>query len=271
MSGRVSGSGEGRGDRDGLMRLLWRLLRRRAVGRIPLLLPSLSRMGDFRQAAVYLGEWLRPLPPPVIAAVLDAALEWSRSKRDGSDLAVQAILSPELKASWPKGMADGVVAAARRAGTFDLAVMLVDLPEPDPRFDAPPGKVALQLSKVPLGMRKSWARRQDIYLMERLLSDPDVAVVTALLDNPRLTVREVVRLAAEGDARPEILESIALSARWIPRYEVKLAIVYNPATPARVSLGLLRLLLAQDLRAVSKDGRLNGVVRRRASELLAKG
>jgi hypothetical protein len=60
-----------------------------------------------------------------------------------------------------------------------------------------------------------------------------------LLGNPRVTEAEVVKLAASRRAGPQALEIVAQDDRWIARYPVKLALANNPATPARIALGLL--------------------------------
>jgi hypothetical protein len=103
----------------------------------------------------------------------------------------------------------------------------------------------------PVGSRISQARRPVPLLIERLLFDPDARVVQVVLGNPRLTEAEVVKLAASRRASPECLEAIAESDRWIARYAVKVALASNPATPARLALGLLPYLLRQDLRELA--------------------
>jgi hypothetical protein len=227
-------------------------------------------MRDPRQAAAYLGDWLSPLPPEAVVSAVAALLEGVERKEPGSDLAVQALLCPELRSSWPEGKARRVQEIARREGKFDLAAILLDLPAADFRFDSQAGTMNRNLEKVPLGRRKSLARRNDIFLLESLLSDSDRSVIANLLDNPRLTLREVVGLASQSEASEEILETIALHPRWTARYQVKVTLAHNPSTPVRITLALLRLLMSQDQRELSRDGRLSWVVRRRAEHILKK-
>jgi hypothetical protein len=227
-------------------------------------------MRDPRQAAAYLGDWLRPLPSEAVVSVIDALLEGVGRREPGSDLAVQALLCPELSSSWGPGKARQVQKLAGREGKFDLAAILLDLPAADFRFDSPAGTLDRDLEKVPLGRRKSLARRNDIFLLERLLSDSDGSVIANLLDNPRLTLREVVGLASRRSASEEVLETIALHPRWTSRYQVKVTLAHNPSTPVRITIGLLRLLMSQDLREISRDGRLSRVVRRRAEHVLKR-
>jgi hypothetical protein len=256
---------------EGFTLFLRLLLRFRVASEAGEILTSLSSMRDPRQGAVYLGTLLAPLPPESIVSALDALLDAAVRKDPGADVAVQAILSPLLRRGWREGLSLQVQGVAREEGRFDLAAMLLELPEMDERFVPPPAPVPKELEDVPLGLRKAWARRPDINMMERLLSDPDPAVIANLLDNPRLTVREVVRLASERKAGEEILEAIALHPRWIARYEVKVTLAHNPSTPVRITLGLLRLLMSQDLEVLAEDSRLSGVVTGRIRRMLGEG
>jgi len=227
-------------------------------------------MEDPRQAARYLGSTLRPLPPEVIAGVLENLLERAERRERGAELAVEAILCREMRSGWPEGLSRQVQRAARVEGHFDVAAMLLDLPATDARFVPGAEKLPKVLRDIPLGVRKSMARRQDIDLMARLLSDPDERVVANLLDNPRLTVQEVIRLAADKETRGEVLEEVAAHPRWVSRYRVKVALAFNPATPTRVALGLLRLLMSQDLEELGRDGRVSEVISRRARDILRR-
>jgi hypothetical protein len=253
---------------DGLALFLRALLRSRAAAEAPALLRILLGMRDPHRCASYLGNWLSGLTPEAIVSVLDALLEETERKEPGAEQSLQAMMSPELRSTWETGLSYRVQAVARREGRFDLAAILLELPEMDERFAPPAGRLPKKLEDVPLGVRKSWARRTDIYLMEHLLSDPDRAVIANLLDNPRLTLQEVVRLASQAKASGEILEEIALHPRWIPQYRVKVTLAYNPSTPMRITLGLLRLLMDQDLEKIARDSRLSEVVLKRARGML---
>ena len=146
--------------------------------------------------------------------------------------------------------------------------MLLELPEMDPRFVPTTGNVPKALQKVPLGVRKAWARKEDEFLIDRLIADPDPAVVANLLDNPRLLPRDVIRIASDRNVGEEILELIATHQRWASHYPVRVTLAHNPATPVRLALGLLHLLMTTDLKEVVDVGRVSGVVARRARELL---
>jgi hypothetical protein len=124
-----------------------------------------------------------------------------------------------------------------------------------------PGDV--DMSRLSLGERKYLARGHDRDRLDRLLLDPDPAVVRNLLRNPHLIERDVVRLAARRPVCAEVLQEIAAS-RWGGRYAVRLALVSNPYTPTEMSLKLVGFLLRKDLTMVAGDNALHRLVRAEA-------
>jgi len=121
--------------------------------------------------------------------------------------------------------------------------------------------------KESLGLRISLARRTTPRIIERLIYDPDEKVIRTILGNPRITEVEVLKIASAPRTPPSILATLAHHQRWIPRYKVKLALVYNPNTPLRVTLGLLPLLMRQDLLEIAQCETLPHAVIEKASRL----
>ena len=121
-----------------------------------------------------------------------------------------------------------------------------------------------------LGLRISLARKTTPHLIERLIHDPDEKVIRTILGNPRMTEAEVLKITSSHRTPPSILSTIAHHQRWVCRYKVKLALVYNSNTPLRVSLGLLPLLMRQDLLEIAQYEALPVAVREKASRLAKK-
>ena len=229
----------------------------------------LAAVSDQEQRARALGRLLARHDPEEIAAILAQIIEAADRRLRGADLLVKAMISPGLRFVWDEGLALQVLAHARRCGRYDLAGMFLDLPAMDPRLEALPPPLPRAMAKVPLGVRRSLARRNDIGVIERLLGDPDPAVIANLLNNPRITELEVVRMAARSPVREEVLTAIARHPRWGIRHRVRVTLAHNPGTPTGITLGLLHLLLDQELQALAQDGRLSQVVVSRAEALLA--
>jgi hypothetical protein len=112
-----------------------------------------------------------------------------------------------------------------------------------------------------LGERKALARRPSREFTARLLADPHPEVIRRLLENPKVTEDDVLRLAAKRPVAPEILAEIARSPRWIHRGRVRLAVVLNPDVPLEIAAPVVALLLRQELRLVVASTHASAAVR----------
>jgi hypothetical protein len=124
-----------------------------------------------------------------------------------------------------------------------------------------------RLPGLAVGERIAIARAGGAAIVAVLRHDPVPAVVSALLENPRLTEALLVPLAASERAGPRVLAVLAADPRWGARIGVRAALCRNPATPAAAVQRLLPALAAPDLAAIAADARLAEPVRRRAREL----
>jgi len=93
-----------------------------------------------------------------------------------------------------------------------------------------------------LGERKSLARSWKRDALERLLLDPSLDVVTLLLENPRLTETDVLRLATARRASGGALMLILHHRRWNCRPAVRRALLRNPRLPEAAAVRLVGLL-----------------------------
>lgn len=126
------------------------------------------------------------------------------------------------------------------------------------------GKMELITLGERRAMSKGWVKDK----LDRLLSDPDPIVIANILNNPRITEKEIVKIASKRPNSPKILMLISTHKKWGTRYTIKKALVQNPYTPPRISLGLLEFLFTQDLKQVAKDDNLHPQVRMAATERL---
>jgi hypothetical protein len=120
-----------------------------------------------------------------------------------------------------------------------------------------------------LGERKAMARGRDRDVLARLATDTDPTVVRALLQNPRVTEREVLISASRRPARAAVLEEIFRSPRWAQNRRVRRALALNPYSPPALATTALALLTGPDLREVAADSNLATEVRVHARRLLA--
>ncbi len=137
----------------------------------------------------------------------------------------------------------------------------------DENFFPDPNQLA---NEITLGERKFLAMSTDINTIEKLLFDPSPMVIKKLLQNPRLRLREVIRIAAKRPNKGEVLRVIFESKKWIVHYEVKVALVRNPYTPPEIALKILPLLREKDLIEVKNDKVLHPFIIESAERILKK-
>lgn len=121
-----------------------------------------------------------------------------------------------------------------------------------------------------LGERKALARKPTRAMMDKLLCDPHPAVIRNLLNNPRVTEDDVVRLAARRPALPDIIAEIARHRGWSHRPRVRMAIVQNPGSPAELAVPMVRLLIRPELLQLLAAADVPAIVRAAAKELLER-
>lgn len=104
-----------------------------------------------------------------------------------------------------------------------------------------------------LGERKSLARSWDRGVLQRLLVDPSLDVVTLLLQNSRVTEDDVLRIVTSRRASAAVLHLILTHRRWNCRPRIRRALLLNRNLPEAAALRLIGLLNRQDLRELARD------------------
>jgi hypothetical protein len=163
-----------------------------------------------------------------------------------------------------------LVQVAQERGDFEVVALFLDLPL-DASGDQPfQPFLDARLRETPLGMRKALARKLDFTLIKQIARDQDHRVIGILLNNPRLTEPDVVRIGATRPTSPRVLEEIAKHPRWNKRYSVKKTIVLNPHSPLSLALRFLAYMTLGDLDHVMKTAELNPVLVREAQRIIER-
>lgn len=170
--------------------------------------------------------------------------------------------------------AQGALLALQIALCADPARFAEVFPKPaadDEEEEDPPPVPDYGRGRAPtLGERKSLARRPDRKLIDRVLRDPHPDVIALLLQNPRLTEPDVVRLCARRPNVAEVLRQVFCDPRWSSRPKVRYALALNPATPEPIVHATIPLLAPDEIREIAHDDRASAAVRRRCLEVLGR-
>ena len=124
--------------------------------------------------------------------------------------------------------------------------------------------------ELTVGERKSLARSPNRRAFDKLLADPHPLVIRQLLENPRLTENDVVRMTARRPARLEVLEAIAQHGRWLSRPRVRLSLLFNPGAPPSIAMPLLAVCTRNELSEILHHAESSPVLRSAALELFER-
>jgi hypothetical protein len=230
-----------------------------SVSRADAIVRATLSLGDAALRAAYVGSIARELPVAELAGALDVVCARAEQAEPAAREALVAIVDA-LQAEGAAVIAQRL--RERAAGESLLALeRLVRLPPISNHPAASTQPSDPNAERVPdygrgrpltLGERKSLARRPDRDTMQKLLGDPHPDVIRRLLESPRVTEDDVLRLAAKRPGRADVLAVIARSPKWMHRPRVRLALALNPAVPLDVAAGIAGLLVRQELKLVAE-------------------
>lgn len=241
---------------DELERLERRL---RAVAEAPMRRECLlERLEDLGPESAY----------PLVAAAL------SQPAGSADRLLLRQVLQEVLREGGasrpvPYELATGIYAEAS-ARDDEFVMRMLRAPTAAETMEPPGGALHRSVAELPLGVRRSLARGSEPAMLEKLLLDPDPVVIGHLLENPRVTEAQVVRIAARRPIPAETLRAISSSRRFATRTAVRIAVARNPYCPTDVAVGLLGTLPLGELREVAADATVHPVTRRHAQAELAR-
>ena len=100
-----------------------------------------------------------------------------------------------------------------------------------------------------------------------LIRDPNRLVSSAVVNNPRISEKEVEMIASMRSISEEILRQIASNRQWARSYTIMHSLAKNPRTPIANSISIMSRLQLRDLVALSKNRNVSDAVRRQALRL----
>jgi hypothetical protein len=100
-----------------------------------------------------------------------------------------------------------------------------------------------------------------------LIRDSSKLVSSAVLASPKVSDQEVESFANMKNVRENVLRDIARSHKFMKNYVVVRNLCGNPRTPLDLSLGLMKNLLAPDLRTLSMNKNVPETLRKMALKL----
>ncbi len=232
---------------------------------------NLCGIQDVRQRGYALVERLNTLEDEEIVSIIKAICDGAAGGSSNFiDLYNALISGSVLRENIEKERLNRLISIAREVEYHDVLIVFLDLPGANNHVYPHQPLLDGSSREMPLGIRKSQARKPDFKLLQRIARDQDFRVIRILLDNPRLTESDVIRIASTRPTSPKVLLEIYINRKWIGRHRIKKALIMNPHTPVLTALRLLTFMALEDLVEVGSRSDLSPLVLSEAGALRRK-
>ena len=124
-----------------------------------------------------------------------------------------------------------------------------------------------RIAKMTVAQRVQYAIKGGSDARRTLIRDTNKVVQRAVLQSPRLTDQEVEAFASMSSLTDEILRLIAGNRVFRKNYSVVRNLINNPKTPLDVTLHMLPMLNAQDLKRLTSNKNVPETLRTTAMKL----
>ena len=151
-------------------------------------------------------------------------------------------------------------------GTIDEAALAEAAAEAEPDMHRRQ-TLLQQIAKMTVAQRVQFAIKGGSEARRTLIRDTNKVVQRAVLQSPRLTDQEVEAFAAMANLTDEILRLIAANRVFRKNYTVVRNLVNNPKLPLDVSLHLLPMVNAVDLKKLTMNKNVPETLRTSAVKL----
>lgn len=207
------------------------------------------------------GEHLAHLVPRMSAPMVATLMEELDRVSASHSLAEALEKSPHLTADHKN-----VLQELRSAALLDPARLaeVAEEAEPDPVRRQ---TLLQQISRMNVSQRVQFAMKGSGEARRALIRDSNKVVQRAVLQSPRLTDQEVEAYASMANLTDEILRLIANNRNFRKNYAVVRNLMNNPKTPLDVTLHMLPMLNAMDLKKLTTNKNVPETLRTTAIKL----
>jgi len=231
-------------------------------------LNDLRALPEEKMRLALLAKRLAPLTPEEAAAFFN--ILYNKDAGDSAARKARAMLvNPDgLHNAIGVETCKRIYMASIRLGLRKISRLFTDLPPHKKGLSGYEEEEEAPMEHVPLGTRRTLSKTSAQHVLDRLLSDPDPIVISNILDNPKITEREVLKIVSKRPNSVRIIKLVSSHKKWSRRYAVMSAIARNPYTPPRISIALLELMLMQDLQEIAEDRTVHPQVMMSAKDLM---
>jgi hypothetical protein len=127
-----------------------------------------------------------------------------------------------------------------------------------------------KIAKLDIKGRIALAMRGNKEERSILIRDSTKIISLAVLDSPKVSEAEVEGFANQRNVLDAVLRTIPMKRRFQKKYNILRNLVFNPRTPIDASLGLMKGLMAKDLKALTENKDVPEAVRKLAHRMFAQ-
>ena len=188
----------------------------------------------------------------ILAAIERAdvtAAELATLSRSGAALKSRKVLL--ALATHPRTPRHTSIPLLRRMFTFDLMQITLTPAVAADIKRAAEDQILVRLESLSAGEKVSLARRASGRVAAELLQDADSRVITAALDNARLTEILLTAALAKPNASQALFEIVSTHGKWSQRREVQIALLKSEKTPVERARELAKNFSEESLREIA--------------------
>jgi hypothetical protein len=111
--------------------------------------------------------------------------------------------------------------------------------------------IVARVPQLPVGQKLTLARRGPSRVAGALLAEGHPQAIKIALSNAFLTESQVLKVLAKPGVPGRVVAAIAQNTKWSSQYNVRMALVRNPNTPAPLMLAFLPQLTPNDLKEIA--------------------
>ncbi|HXZ40778.1 MAG TPA: hypothetical protein VEG68_08555 [Terriglobales bacterium] len=155
------------------------------------------------------------------------------------------------------------LALLRQLFTFDLMKVALTPAIPGDVRAAAEEALIKRLESLSSGEKMSLARRASGRVVGALLLDPEIRVIHAAQENPRLTEALVIKALMRTGSSAALVRAVCEHAKWSLRREIRVALLQNEKTPPKFAEEFAKALPVALLTTILQSSRLPEAVKSR--------
>ncbi len=230
-----------------------------------------SSIPEKKMQRARLSEQLSGMDVETVSELLNYIVQMSEDDKLAFKNVVGALIDSQfLVSALGNAKMSDIYIKLEEKGYYSVREMLVSYPMKRRKASESDSTPSLEMDALPLGTKKSLAKSNSKEVLDKLIHEQNPAVIKNILNNPRITEKDVLKMITRRPVKAEIITEVVNSRKWTEMYIIKKAIIMNPYTPTKIALNLLHFMLLQSLKEIASDTQLHYSIINTAKKIIQK-